>query len=80
MVSLPYALALSDPRGSGRLDYIATFAEVADLWTFWDAWRHECTSAPRFARFVHIGRAVRTAIPPGNRTDALLWAQGVRAA
>lgn len=68
MTALPYALALIDPRGSGRLDYLATFADPADLWTFWKVWRAEVEPATtHYARFVYTGRFIHATAPPPSR-------------
>jgi hypothetical protein len=75
-MSLPFALALSDPRGSGLHTYVATFREFADLWTFWQAWRAEVEPATdRESLFVHTGRAVRIIRPrPDEREAFEAWA------
>lgn len=69
-----WILSLSDWSGM-RQSYVARFAEPADLWTFYDAWRQEVAPETlREARFVHEGRAVRSIHPFGTREGALTWA------
>ena len=76
MASLPFALALSDDYG--RMTYIATFREFADLWTFWTAWTPEVEQPTNIsARFVHTGRMVSTTRPT-TEAAALTWANDSR--
>lgn len=81
MFNLPFALVLTDPRGSGRHDAIATFREVADLWTFWSVWREEVEAETvRDARFVQVGAWYRVAVPHERLESAKAWAQERNAA
>jgi len=73
MSDLPFTLTLTAWHGASR--HVATFADVADLWRFYEVWRVDAEDAARRdARFRHSGRMIRSTSPPHDKAAALQWA------
>jgi hypothetical protein len=73
-MSLPYSLAIAAPGGWSN-ETIATFAEAADLWLFWESWSDKVRLETRASALLwHSSRYGIAYHRPTDKAAFLVWA------